>query len=289
MDSTESDPYPSLDKARDDTAMAEAGGGINQDQELQEELRETARVLWKKRITRDRDFGLATLGYLYSGIELGWVLSVLCFLLLSAQLAIAVILAVNQVDEYVSDGLGFCPGNRFKASQSQKVLAFFIGVIYIVKLGFKTLREILCYNKDTDTTGTPLNMASKFPFQLFVCVDRFMDVVFEPLVYVLNLFVVSKATKELDMVLNTVALEFLLRLDNEFKTMILNTFAITDGIVDKARKAETRSEKDCDVHKGFVDLFALSLILVLLTCFLFTLVVTVWFIPCKFSLESTDV
>jgi hypothetical protein len=290
--SPESDPYLVPTEVHHDANLDDdAGEGQSRNRNkvppaahaLQNQLRDQERRLKRGRITRDRDFGLATLGYLYTQIWHGWVLAVLCFILLAAQLAIAVILAINQVDEYVGDDLGLCPGSLFRASRSQQVLAFFIGGIYIVKLGFKVLREVV-YR----TTDTPLNMASAFPFQLFVCVDRLMDVAFEPLVYVLNLFVVSKTTKELDMVLNTVALEFLLRLDNEFKAMILDTFAITDGIADKAIDAETRLVENCDVHQRLVDLFAFTLLLVLLACFLFTVVVTFWFIPCKFSLESQN-
>ena len=259
---------------------------LQQDQQLQQDLQAQARQLWRKRITSHRDVGLATLAYIYicKSRRFGAAVTVLAFLLLASQLAIAVILAINQADEYILADLGWCPGSRYTPSDSQKSLAFFIGVLYIVKLGTKALAEIKDLNSES-----PLNTVSHCPYQLFVCMDHFMDVAFEPLVYVLNLFVVSRTSKELDMVLNAVALEFILKLDNEFKAMLLENFSITDDMLDKVREAEIRAAPDgCDYHQAFINLFTFALLLVLGLCFVFTLVVTVWFIPCKFALDNQE-
>jgi hypothetical protein len=116
-----------------------------------------------------------------------------------------------------------------------------------------------------------------------------MDVAFEPLVYVLNLFVVSRTTRELDMVLNAVALEFILMLDNEFKDYLLENFDVTDEMLDKVIEAESRSPpRGFDCHQAFIHLFTLALLLVLGLCLAFTLVVTVWFIFCKLSFDIQD-
>jgi hypothetical protein len=248
-----------------------------------------ARKKWRRRIASDRDVGLATLAYVYRSSRYGVPILVLSFLLLASQLAIAAILAVNQSDEYIRSDLGWCPGGggsndgRYRASDSQRALAFFIGLLYVVKLGSKALAE-----KPDRVLGleAPLNKATHSPYQWFVCADRFMDVAFEPLVYVLNLFVVSRTTRELDMVLNAVALEFILMLDNEFKDYLLENFDVTDEMLDKVIEAESRSPpRGFDCHQAFIHLFTLALLLVLGLCLAFTLVVTVWFIFCKLSFD----
>jgi hypothetical protein len=251
-------------------------------------LRGRARKKWRKRIASDRDVGLATLAYIYRSSRYGTPILVLSFLLLASQLAIAVILAINQSDEYIRSELGWCPGgtSRYQASDSQKALAFFIGVLYVVKLGSKALAEKpdLVFGMEA-----PLSKATHCPYQWFVCADRFMDVAFEPLVYVLNLFIISRTARELDMVLNAVALEFILMLDNEFKDYLLENFDVTDAMLDKVIEAESRNPpRGFDCHQAFIHLYTLALLLVLGLCLAFTLVVTVWFIFCKLSFDSQD-
>ena len=52
---------------------------------------------------------------------------------------------------------------------------------------------------------------------MFGCVDNLMAVAYEQSVYLLNLWLVYRAPTPLDMVLNSLAMEFVLKLDDEFK------------------------------------------------------------------------
>lgn len=201
----------------------------------------------------------------------------------------AVILSVSQLTIHARQyDFASCPDT---ATPSQRALAFFIGLLYIVKIGFRLVEEYT----DTKKKNGGLGGSFKCFYQAFVCVDRAMDVVFEPLVYLLNMFVIFRTVNELDMVLNAVALEFILLLDDEFKDACVGAFQLSDAVVDKATAAEARltgedilcCDRDC--HEICITFFAWLLRVILVCCFLFAAFMTFYFIPCKLGEASLGV
>lgn len=70
----------------------------------------------------------------------------------------------------------------------------------------------------------PSDSESRGAIRLYISMDRCMNLVYESLVYLLNLWIVFVTHEPLDMVLNALALEFILQLDNEIKPMYLKAF-----------------------------------------------------------------
>eukprot|EP00961_Rhodomonas_salina_P037697 506871-Rhodomonas_salina.1 len=83
------------------------------------------------------------------------------------------------------------------------------------------------------------NIGSNLDF--CVGVDNFMDFVYEPLVYMLNLWLVFITDDEVDMVLNALAMEFILKVDNQLKGDLLSY--LNAGLIDTDRLNEANRAK----------------------------------------------
>jgi len=70
------------------------------------------------------------------------------------------------------------------------------------------------------------------PLLFYVFADRFMDLAYEGAVYILNLWLVFSETSDpIDMIWNSLALEFILQFDDEIKDLYLRVYPVTEDVV----------------------------------------------------------
>eukprot|EP00611_Tribonema_gayanum_P005237 TRINITY_DN14498_c0_g4_i1.p1 TRINITY_DN14498_c0_g4~~TRINITY_DN14498_c0_g4_i1.p1 ORF type:complete len:237 (-),score=22.63 TRINITY_DN14498_c0_g4_i1:54-764(-) len=156
--------------------------------------------------------------------------------------ALIPLLGINA--EYMGESSLTCPNT---ASQAQRALMFFIGAIYLARATvLRAQRRELVEQIDRDSMKSSRGyikalVISTFPEKEATSyggtredraawndvanasfnrttgmLDDLMNNAFEHLVYVLNLWVVFVTPEVQDMVLNTLALEFIMDLDNQF-------------------------------------------------------------------------
>ena len=139
-----------------------------------------------------------------------------CYLLVLvvlAQLMIPVLLLMySSVDNH--EITSFCPSSADWISRS---LAFLVGCIYQVRI-------ILLFE---GMSNEPIKVkAAKYTvwLKLALLCDSFMNIPYELLVYITNFCIVFFTSNPLDMVLNALALEFILQLDNGVKDKYIAIF-----------------------------------------------------------------
>ncbi len=108
---------------------------------------------------------------------------------------------------------GACPGT---GSDEEKALMFAIAALIFVK---STMRAVLLVEK-MQHSGEKLKFSWLCPYS---ALDWFSELIFGSAALLLNLFVVFVADGPQDMVLNSVALEFIGELDNEIKENIFSS------------------------------------------------------------------
>jgi len=179
---------------------------------------------WKSYVLGHSDIGLITVAYMHT--EPDWVRAyyvrfLLC-LVIVAQLVIPIIVFLDSIDDYSA---GFCPRG---AGVKTRILAFFIGGIYMAKLNFlfgKKMFEAL-EKAALSNTDSGSSMA-----QLCVTGDLLMNTGYEAMVYILNLWIVFLTPQALDMVLNALAMEFILLLDDEIKEDYVRNHSRSESII----------------------------------------------------------
>lgn len=124
-------------------------------------------------------------------------------LIFIAQWCIWFAIIINQHNEF--DG-NICPN---KAPWTNKLLMFAISILYFVKSFFLW---------DNLTDRTRLNRMTP-SIDTWVLVDTLQEYGFNLLVYGANLWVVFVEDNPLDIVMNSLAMEFVMNLDNEFEQM----------------------------------------------------------------------
>ena len=130
-------------------------------------------------------------------------LTALPILIFISQWAIWISIIAHQNNEF--DG-NICPN---KAPWTHKLLMFAIAVIYYVKSFFLW---------DNLTDRTRLNRMTP-SIDTWVLMDTFQEYGFNLLVYGANLWIIYVEDDPLDMVMNSLAMEFIMNFDNEFEHM----------------------------------------------------------------------
>jgi hypothetical protein len=139
-----------------------------------------------------------------------------CYLLLLvivAQLMIPVLLLMYSVDN--SEIEIFCPSS---ADGISRAVAFALGCIYQVRI------MLLLGSKPSESAEAKEGKAT-LRLQLSLLFDSFMNFIYELCVYFINLWIVFVTSDPLNMVLNALALEFVLQLDDVAKERYIAIFA----------------------------------------------------------------
>lgn len=173
---------------------------------------------WKEYLENHSDIGLFTIAYMHDShldnnkfcsCVWTWFTRILLFLVIVVQVTIPVVLFLDRIFSY--DGVGFCPGG---ANDITRILACAVGCIYFTKLNF-------LYGRKTSETKIALNkddgVKCKNVLRAFLICDCIMNTIYEALVYLLNLWIVFLSPEPLDLVLNALAMEFILNLDDGIK------------------------------------------------------------------------
>jgi len=217
------------------SALAEEGGHKlqnNSDASAPEDYEQ-----WKGYIEDDLDVGMFTLiamaPKIYKRNDWRNVLipQFLLSLVLFVQLVVPACIVYSEGKNYDQ---GICPSN---AEIEDRIIAFSIGAIYVARLTFIMANKIM---GDTSDADLPLRREWQDPGPLLynVLADRFMDVAYEGAVYILNLWLVFSETSDpINMIWNSLALEFILQLDDEVKGLYLSVYPVTPVVVSRFKDA----------------------------------------------------
>ena len=131
------------------------------------------------------------------------LLTALPIIIFIAQWSIYIAMVANEIDGY--DG-SICPNT---SNWKKKLIMFGASSVYFV-------RSFFLWDNLTDRTRLQKLTPS---IDILVMIDTFQEFGFNLFVYVANLWIIFKEDNLYDMVLNCVAMEFLMNLDNEFEEM----------------------------------------------------------------------
>jgi len=107
------------------------------------------------------------------------------------------------------EGREFCPNS---AEWEQKLIVFSVSMVYFV-------RSFFLWDNLTDRTRLNRMLPS---VDVWVMFDTFQEFGFNFIVYLANLWIVFHNDSVQEMILNCLAMEFLMNLDNEFEEMYFN-------------------------------------------------------------------
>ena len=131
------------------------------------------------------------------------LIAALPIIIFIAHWSIYLAMVANEIDRYDGD---ICPNN---SDWKKKLIMFGASAVYFV-------RSFFLWDNLTDRTRLQKLTPS---IDILVMIDTFQEFGFNLFVYVANLWIIFKEDNLYDMVLNCVAMEFLMNLDNEFKEM----------------------------------------------------------------------
>jgi hypothetical protein len=131
------------------------------------------------------------------------LLAALPIMIFLAQWSIYIAIVANEVDNY--DGR-LCPN---ESDWKKKFIMFGVSALYFV-------RSFFLWDNLTDRTRLQKLTPS---VDVLVMVDTFQEFGFNLFVNIANMWIIFKEDSLYDMVLNCVAMEFLMNLDNEFEEM----------------------------------------------------------------------
>ena len=131
------------------------------------------------------------------------LLAFLPLLIFISQWSIYVALIANELDEFDGD---FCPN---KANWKKKLIMFGSCLIYFT-------RSFFLWDNLTDRTRLRKMIPST---NILVMLDTFQEFGFNLFVYIANLWIIFVDDNVQDMILNCLAMEFLMNLDNEFEEL----------------------------------------------------------------------
>jgi len=93
-----------------------------------------------------------------------------------------------------------------------------VALIYFAKINFITMEKLARSHKalnETDRGGR---------LQVHVALDRHMDLVYKAIVYIINLKILFLEDNAVEILLNALAMEFVLMLDGEVKDLYMRVF-----------------------------------------------------------------
>jgi len=131
------------------------------------------------------------------------LIAALPIIIFVAQWSIYIAIVANEVDNY--DGR-LCPND---SDWKKKLIMFGVSSLYFV-------RSFFLWDNLTDRTRLQKFLPS---VDVLVMIDTFQEFGFNLFVNLANLWIIFKEDNLYDMVLNCVAMEFLMNLDNEFEEM----------------------------------------------------------------------
>ena len=138
--------------------------------------------------------------YCFNIFSLFFALPILVFV---AQWLMYVSLMINQTSDFDGD---ICPN---KAPFEQKIMMVGIAILYFI-------RSFFIWDSFTNRTKLQkMNPASSYS----VIIDTYQEFGFNLLVYVANIWLVFQGESSTDMILNSIAMEFLMELNNEYEEM----------------------------------------------------------------------
>jgi hypothetical protein len=217
----------------------------------------------------DEGIGLCTIAFAYKpSSPCGYVLKLLPLLLLIVQVTSPFIIFVPQLEKYrenteairaerhetamfeasllvnssntTTDDLiiayydPICPGG---AAFNQKLTMLLITFIYFVRISMNASYLAVNVGKENNVKDeSPIAWVSLFDFLV-------MQIIYENLVYLLNLWLVFQTESPLDMILNAVALEFVTTLDTEFKGRFFDMFPAINGQLTELNNQKTARGK----------------------------------------------
>ncbi len=215
---------------------------------------------WQKFLKSRSDIGMLTIMYMH-GQERGchecWMIYLL-ILVLAAQLMLPILLVVYA--RYTYEIHDFCPNF---ADEVSRVLAFAIACIYQVRivfmLGSKTSEPFAEIKRGRDSVWLSWALS----------LDGFMNTTYELFVYGMNLFIVFVTPDPLEMVLNALAFESILKLDDVVKAKYISIHAKYhdtiikeyDATFDFTSEATTAAYTTCNVLNYFVPAVIVTYIL----------------------------
>lgn len=174
---------------------------------------------WVEYIRNDADIGIITLAkYHHSeNFYLMYYFKGMLIVMIIAQWLIPIILTFKATKSYMNLGWGMCPNN---APAPTRVQTFAIGLVYTSKISFLVAKKL----KDMHCSPLLNETRSGGKIQIFVAMDRFMYLFYEVLVYLVNMWIVFLTLDPLDIVFNSLAIEFVVILDDEIKNMYIALF-----------------------------------------------------------------
>lgn len=184
-----------------------------EDKDLNEALKETPK------------FGLVTIFATHPVESIyDYLIMILPLLLLVAQVVLPICLLIEEVKSYRRkyNQWRFCPG---EAPPNQKILTLAIAIVYFSRslvLTSETKDGCFSSRRGFSEQNEALYKTRELQHFLnftFGQVDAIMDVTFEGYIYIVNMFIVFITEDALNMVLNALALEFVMKLDDEFKAL----------------------------------------------------------------------
>lgn len=116
------------------------------------------------------------------------------------------ILIALLADEYNNYDSGICPN---QSTWEKKLIMFAVSLLYFV-------RSFFLWDNLTDRTRLHRMIPS---VDIWVMFDTFQEFGFNLIVYLANLWIVYSNDQLQEMILNSLAMEFLMNLDNEFESM----------------------------------------------------------------------
>jgi len=171
--------------------------------------------MWRETISDDNNIGMFCLSYMTIYEKKSFTNYFKASLFLSViivQLAVPMMILQHSLTDY-NDGR--CPAD---ADMKTRLLSFFVALIYIVKVTLLIETKI-----SSSKLVTFYNTAHSNDLRPFLMLDYFMDVGYEILIYLLNLFIVFTEGGFFDLLLNALALEFIMQFDDEMKKMYHKT------------------------------------------------------------------
>lgn len=174
---------------------------------------------WQQFMKSRSDIGMFTIMFMHNeayprDLLSYWMISLL-FLLLLAQVMFPILLLVNT--PYLFDGTSSCPNS---ADALPRVVAFAIGCIYQTRIVFSY------FSKSCEPSVEMKRIARDSVWRdLALFLDKGMNTYYEGFVYITNLLIVFFTADPLGMVLNALAFEFILQLDDVVKEKYISIHA----------------------------------------------------------------
>ena len=131
------------------------------------------------------------------------------------QRIVPIVILTIKADEYADNDYDGCPKG---ANPNSRILMSCVSIIYVIKITF------LMFAKYSTVESSLVLESDAKGLMPYVVGDLFMNLTYESLVYLINLFVVFLETNELNIVLSALALEFISRLDDELKTLYFDFY-----------------------------------------------------------------